>query len=93
MFTPRPGTNTEGVQSLFLQENWRYRFCGNSPGTFDSGSTTDDPALIIEPDETIEEVSCSKTNVVSANNLRYGVFADWVAGSGTDTFVCLQSGS
>ncbi len=56
-------------------------------GTFDSGSTTDDPALIIEPDETIEEVSCSKTNVVSANNLRYGVFADWVAGSGTDTFV------
>ena len=56
--------------------------------TFDSGSATDDPALIIEPDETIEEVSCSKMNVVSANNLSYGVFADWEPLiTGLDTFV------
>ncbi len=53
-------------------------------GTFDSGSTTDDPALIIEPDETIEEVSCSKTNVVSANTSGTE-FCRLVAGSGTDT--------
>lgn len=56
--------------------------------TFDSGSTSDDPALLIEPDETIEEVFCNKTNVVTASKLMYGVFSDWNSIiTGIDTFI------
>ncbi len=47
-----------------------------------------DPARLIEPDEAIEEVSCSSTNVLSANSLTYGVYADWNSLiPGTDTYV------
>jgi hypothetical protein len=57
---------------------------GNPSGTYDQ---TGDPAMLIEPDEAIEEVSCSGTNVLSAQKLYYGVFADWAAAAGADAFV------
>lgn len=57
---------------------------GFPQGVYD---TTSDPAQIIEPDEGTPEISCSNTNVQQATNLNCGVFADWVAGSGADTFV------
>ncbi|MCK5134057.1 MAG: hypothetical protein KAR40_18145, partial [Candidatus Sabulitectum sp.] len=49
--------------------------------------TSGDPAWIIEPDETSPEISCVSTSVLSASKLYYGVFADWVAGTGADAFV------
>jgi len=57
---------------------------GNPSGTYDQ---TGDPAMLIEPDEAIEEVSCSSTNVLSSQRLYYGVFADWAAAAGADAFV------
>ncbi|MCD4707639.1 MAG: hypothetical protein K8S62_07855 [Candidatus Sabulitectum sp.] len=46
-----------------------------------------DPAQIIEPGEAIEEVSCSNTDVLQTARLIQGVFADWTATPGADTYV------
>jgi len=46
------------------------------------------PARIIEPGETIEEVSCSNTDVLQTAQLTQGVFADWfLLPAGVDTYV------
>ncbi|PIE52071.1 hypothetical protein CSA37_08430 [Candidatus Fermentibacteria bacterium] len=49
------------------------------------------PALLIEPENSVPEISCSGANVLTSNYLMYGVFADWSAPTGADTYV-LPSG-
>lgn len=58
---------------------------GFSLGSYDQSSEY--PAMLIEPDGTTQEYDCEK-GTVSADHLRYGVFADWdPLVSGADAFV------
>ncbi len=47
-----------------------------------------DPAMLIEPDESIPEIFCSNTDVTTTYRLNHGVFADWSSlAQGADTYV------
>jgi len=61
------------------------KMVGYSFGSYESESS-DNPAMLVEPDGITQEFLCDR-GTEDADNLMCGVFADWTAVEGADTFV------
>ena len=73
------------IANLAAGELAGTKMVGYSFGSYEEG-ISDYPALLVEPDGITQEYHCEE-GTVDASNLRCGVFADWTAVEGADTFV------